>query len=117
MDILLAILAIHDDDRIILEICCATIGTILSLREVGSKFCTSNVLNAVRKCSERYKGSEQILRIYKSLTRGENPIVKEAVSQNKCTKDVLPKCNDSCNCNKVMRNRRYSGVSHVTKTK
>ena len=96
LDVLLKVLKKHYDNENVLESCCGVIGTVLSSPETHSRFCTDDVLRAVRECSERHKDNKKILQFFLSITREEDPRVTDAVARGVCTKEVFPKCSDDC---------------------
>ena len=100
LDVLLEVLKKYTNTTDVLGSCCGVIGTVLSSRETHSKFCTDDVLRAVRECSERHKDNKKILQFLLSLTREEDPKVNDAVARGVCTKDAFPKCSDDCGSDK-----------------
>ena len=91
MDVLLEVLKKHGGNKSVLESCCRVIGIVLSSQETHSRFCTDDVLRAVRECSERHKDNEEIKHILLELLREEDPRVKDAVARGVCTKKVFQK--------------------------
>ena len=67
LSVLLEVLRKYDDNQNLLELCCSVIGIILSSQETRSKFCATDVLHAVRECSERHSDNEKIKNSYLSL--------------------------------------------------
>ena len=98
LPIFLDILEVFDNDTDFAGSCCGAIGTILSSQKTHSKYCTSNVLDAVRRCSEKHKDDGQIKQSLLGIEREEDPRVRDAVSRGVCTKDMFPKCSEKCEC-------------------
>ena len=100
LPVLLEVLRRYSDNQHMLESCCRAIATVLSSHETHSKFCTPDVLCAIRECSERHIDNEEIKQSYLSLTREGDARVKDAVARGVCTKETFPKCSDECKCDK-----------------
>ena len=98
LSVLLEVLEKYSDDQSLLGPCCCAIGVILSSQKTHSKYCTPKVLDTVRNCSVLYEDDEDIGQFLLSLTREEDPRVKDAVSRGVCTKEMFPKCSDECKC-------------------
>ena len=98
LPVLLDVLERYADNTNVIESCCGAIGVILSSQKTHSKYCTPEVLDAVRKCSEKHADSKDIRQFLLGLTRVEDPKAKDAVSRGVCTKEMFPKCSDECKC-------------------
>ena len=98
LPVLLEVLERYADNTKLPASCYGAIGVILSSQKTHSKYCTPEVLDAVRKCSEKHADSKDIKQSLLGLTREEDPRVKDAVSRGVCTKDMFPKCSDECGC-------------------
>ena len=98
LSFLLDALRKHNGNPNLVESCCGAIDAILSSQKTYTKYCTSNVLDLVRRCSEKYKDNEEIKQILLVLERKEDPRVRDAVSMGVCTKDAFPKCSEECEC-------------------
>ena len=98
LDVLLEVLKEHGGNKSVLRYCCGAIRTVLSSQETRSRFCTDDVLRAVRECGERHEGNKQAFQFLLRLLREEDPRVKDAVARGVCTKEAFPKCSDDCGC-------------------
>lgn len=98
INLLIGILSIHGSHKLLSKACCMTLGSVLSSDGLHSKYCTEDALNAVQECCGTHEDSEEILPLLLSLMREEDPRVKDAVSRNVCTNEVIPKCGDGDDC-------------------
>lgn len=98
LNTILELLETNEQDLELTSLCFCTIGIILSSQESYSKFCTQEILGAIKKYNEEHKDSEELNKVFLGLIREEDPKVKEAVSKGVCTKDMFPKCGILCGC-------------------
>ena len=64
---------------------------LFSTEEVLSKYCTTEILDAVRELSEMDRDNELIKRLLLSITRQEDPGIRDAVARGMCTKEYFNK--------------------------
>ena len=88
----------HNPDYRVL--CCEAIEVVLSSEKVHKKFCTYERLKWIREFGEGQRRNKDIGRLLLSLTRKEDPRVRDAAVRGVCTKEAFPKCEDDCECDK-----------------
>lgn len=98
--LLVFILSTNIADEGMVEMCCGTIGMVLSSQETQSKYCGPDILVTIEGCHKNYRDSKSLEQFYFELTKVEDKKVKDAVSKGICTKELYPKCRDRCACDK-----------------
>lgn len=95
LDALIRILKKYHGAPQLISACFCAIAMNLSSQETHAKFCTPEVLGAVKERYEKFEASGGAEHFYFTVTREEDPRVKEAVSKGICTNKLL-KCDSNC---------------------